>query len=72
MLWKISEHFFEIISELSEILTIMSFTDYKEEIELNDLVILYINFTTVYPVTVKAMTMNKKRTAEVGVVAISK
>jgi len=43
----------------------MSFTAYKEEIELNDLVILYINFTTVYPVTVKPMTMNKKGTAEV-------
>lgn len=43
----------------------MTFIEYKEEIELNDLVILYINFTTVYPVTVKAMTMNRKGTAEV-------
>jgi len=43
----------------------MTFIEYKDVIELNDLVILYINFTSIYPVTVKAMVMNKKGTAKV-------
>jgi len=38
----------------------MGFLDRKEIIELNDLVILYINFNTLYPVTVKETILSKK------------
>ena len=38
----------------------MGFLESKELIELNDLVILYINFNTIYPVTVKETILSKK------------
>jgi len=38
----------------------MGFLDFKETIELNDLVILYINFNTIYPVCVKETVLSKK------------
>jgi len=38
----------------------MGFIESKEVIELNDLVILYINFNTIYPVTVKETILSKK------------
>jgi len=38
----------------------MGFLDYKDKIELNDLVILYINFNTMYPVQVTATVLSKK------------
>merc|ERR1719318_1430831 len=38
----------------------MGFLEFKEVIELNDLVILYINFNTIYPVTVKETILSKK------------
>ena len=38
----------------------MGFLEFKEFIELNDLVILYINFNTIYPVTVKETILSKK------------
>lgn len=38
----------------------MGFLEYKEVIELNDLVILYVNFNTMYPVVVKETVLSKK------------
>jgi len=38
----------------------MGFLELKELIELNDLVILYINFNTIYPVNVKETILSKK------------
>jgi len=38
----------------------MGFLEYKEEIELNDLVILYINFNTIVPVVVKETILSRK------------
>ena len=38
----------------------MGFLKYKDKIELNDLVILYINFNTMYPVQVTATVLSKK------------
>lgn len=38
----------------------MGFLEYKDKIELNDLVILYINFNTMYPVQVTATVLSKK------------
>ena len=38
----------------------MGFLEFKEVIELNDLVILYINFHTIYPVSVKETILSKK------------
>ena len=38
----------------------MGFLESKELIELNDLVILYINFNTIYPVSVKETILSKK------------
>ena len=43
----------------------MTFLEFKDTIEENDLAILYINFTTIIPVTVKPMTLSKKGTCEV-------
>ena len=43
----------------------MTFLEYKDTIEENDLAILYINFTTIIPVTVKPMTLSKKGTCDV-------
>ena len=44
---------------------IMTFLEFKDTIEENDLAILYINFTTIIPVTVKPMTLSRKGTCEV-------
>ena len=38
----------------------MGFLEFKEVIELNDLVILYINFNTIYPFSVKETILSKK------------
>ena len=38
----------------------MGFLDRKEVIAENDLVILYVNFNTIYPVYVRPMVMSKK------------
>ena len=38
----------------------MGFLVFKEVIECNDLVILYINFNTIYPVSVKETIISKK------------
>ena len=43
----------------------MTFLEFKDTIEENDLAILYINFTTIIPVTVKPMTLSRKGTCEV-------
>ena len=58
---KLSErHYFIFLSDLT-----MTFLEFKDTIEENDLAILYINFTTIIPVTVKPMTLSKKGTCEV-------
>ena len=44
---------------------IMTFLEFKDTIEENDLAILYINFTTIIPVSVKPMTLSRKGTCEV-------
>ena len=43
----------------------MTFLEYKESISEGDLVILYINFSTMVPVRVVATVRNRKDTAEV-------
>jgi len=43
----------------------MSFAGYKDVIEENDLVILYINFSTSYPVKVTEKTLSKKGKTEI-------
>lgn len=58
---KLAErHYFIFLSDLT-----MTFLEFKDTIEENDLAILYINFTTIIPVTVKPMTLSKKGTCEV-------
>jgi hypothetical protein len=43
----------------------MGFIEYKEAIELNDLVILYINFNTIIPLNVTPTVLSKKGTCQV-------
>ncbi len=42
----------------------MSFAKYKDVIEENDLVLLYINFSTIVPVKVTHTTLSKKGNQE--------
>ena len=43
----------------------MALHGFKEMIEENDMVMLYINFSTIIPIKVSEMTMNKKGDKEV-------